>query len=103
MWSIVPLLVLSFQSAQAADAAAEALARKSGCFKCHAIDKEKVGPRYKDIAAKYKDDPSAEDKLFTHLTTNPVVEVDGEEEEHTGLKTKNEGEVRQVIRWIRSL
>ena len=34
--------------------AAQALAKKNDCFKCHAIDKEKKGPSYKKIAAKYK-------------------------------------------------
>ena len=42
------------------EAAAEALARKSGCFKCHAIDKKKDGPPYKEIAGKYKGKADAE-------------------------------------------
>ena len=43
--------------------AAEALARTSGCLACHSIDKKVVGPAYKDVAAKYKNDKSAEAKL----------------------------------------
>jgi cytochrome c len=43
--------------------AAEALARNSGCLNCHGIDKKIVGPAYKDVAAKYKNDKSAEAKL----------------------------------------
>jgi cytochrome c len=42
---------------------AEALARNSGCLNCHGIDKKIVGPAYKDVAAKYKNDKSAEAKL----------------------------------------
>lgn len=30
---------------------------------CHAIDKKLVGPAYKDVAAKYKGDAGAVDKL----------------------------------------
>ena len=30
---------------------------------CHAMDKKVVGPSYKDIAAKYKGQPDAVDKL----------------------------------------
>ena len=41
----------------------QALAQKKNCMACHAIDKKLVGPSYKDVAAKYKDDKSAVDKL----------------------------------------
>ena len=47
----------------AADPKAEALAKTSGCLACHSIDKKIVGPAYKDVAAKYKNDKSAEAKL----------------------------------------
>jgi cytochrome c len=82
--------------------AAQALARKSDCFKCHTVDKKKNGPPYKEVAAKYKGKADAEQKLYVHLTTNPKVKVDGVEEEHSGLKTKNEAEVRNVVQWILS-
>jgi cytochrome c len=90
-------------SAQAVDAAAaEALAKKSGCLKCHSITQKKDGPSYKSVAEKYKGKPDAEQKLYTHLTTHPKVKVDGQEEEHDSLKTKNDAEIRNVIRWILS-
>ena len=40
-----------------------ALAKKSGCLNCHAVDKKLVGPSYKEVAKKYKDDPDAVTKL----------------------------------------
>jgi cytochrome c len=82
--------------------AAEALARKSGCLKCHSVTQKKDAPSYKEIAAKYKGKPDAEQKLYTHLTTHPKVKVDGKEETHDSLKTKNDAEIRNVIRWILS-
>ena len=42
----------------------EALAKKYNCFACHAVDKKVVGPAYKDVAAKYRNDKGAEAKLF---------------------------------------
>jgi cytochrome c len=39
------------------------LAQKSGCTACHAVDKKLVGPAYKDVAAKYKGDKTAQAKL----------------------------------------
>ena len=41
----------------------EELAKKHGCFACHATDKKLVGPSYKDVAAKYAGDKGAEAKL----------------------------------------
>lgn len=82
------------------DAAAEALMKKSGCFKCHSVDKKKDAPSYKEIAAKHKGKPDAEQKLATHLTTNPKVKVDGKEEAHDNLKTKNDAEVKNVVQFV---
>ena len=84
------------------DAAAEALLKKSKCVTCHAVDKKKDGPSYKETAAKYKGKPDAEAKLFTHLTTNPKVKVDGKEEAHENLKTKNDADVKNVVQYILS-
>lgn len=44
-------------------AAGQALAQKSACLSCHGVDKKIVGPAYKDVAAKYKGDKTAEAKL----------------------------------------
>ena len=41
-----------------------ALAKKSGCLNCHAVDKKIVGPAYQDVAKKYAGDKAAEGKLF---------------------------------------
>lgn len=34
--------------------AQEAAAKSAGCLNCHAVDTKKVGPAFKDVAAKYK-------------------------------------------------
>jgi len=83
-------------------AAAEALAKKSGCLKCHAVDRKKDGPSFKETAAKYKGKPDAQAALVKHLTTNPKIKVDGKEELHDSLKTKNEGEIKNVVAYILS-
>ena len=46
-----------------ADAGAD-LAKGKNCLACHAVDKKVVGPAYKDVAAKYKGDKTAEAKLI---------------------------------------
>lgn len=49
------------------NAVAEALAKKNNCLTCHAIDKKVIGPSFKEIAAKYKGDKSAEGRLVEKL------------------------------------
>jgi cytochrome c len=87
--------------AAGADAAsAQALIKKSECGKCHAADKKKEGPAYKETAAKYKGKATAEDDVYKQLTTSPKVKVDGKEEEHAAVKSKDEAEIRNLARWI---
>ncbi|WP_150428060.1 c-type cytochrome [Dechloromonas sp. CZR5] len=45
----------------------EALAKAKNCLSCHAVDKKLVGPAFKDVAAKYKGDAGALDKLATKV------------------------------------
>ena len=40
-----------------------ALAKKNACMACHQVDKKLVGPAYKDVAAKYRGDKTAEARL----------------------------------------
>jgi cytochrome c len=66
------LLVLaaagSMVIAGAANAQAGAdLAKAKGCLGCHAVDQKKVGPAYKDVAAKYKGNKDAEATLIAKL------------------------------------
>ncbi len=58
----VAALCLVAKSALAADE--RKLAQESGCMTCHAPDKRLIGPSYKAVAAKYKEDPSAETTLI---------------------------------------
>jgi cytochrome c len=50
--------------------------KAKGCLNCHDIAKKKVGPAYKDVAAKYKGDAKAEGNLIAKIKegkTHPKV------------------------------
>jgi cytochrome c len=47
------ILVVSGALVSAPAFADNALAQKSGCLACHAVDKKLVGPAYQDVAKKY--------------------------------------------------
>ena len=99
------LLVLSIGSAGAQTvnvASAEGLLKKSGCMKCHSVSADKDGPAFKKTAAKYKGKPDAEAALVKHLTTGPMVKVDGKEERHDMIKSKDDREIRNAVAYILS-
>ncbi len=56
------VVALSALSSNAVFANAD-LAKEKNCLACHAIDAKLVGPAYKEVAAKYKGDKTAEAKL----------------------------------------
>ncbi len=43
------------------------LAKSKNCMNCHDLEKKKVGPSFKDIAAKYKDNKDAEATIVGKL------------------------------------
>jgi len=66
--------ILALLSAVAVVAAGAAIAQSGpdvlkakGCLGCHDMDKKKVGPAYKDVAAKYKGDNKAEAMLVEKI------------------------------------
>jgi cytochrome c len=90
--------------AEAIDAdAAQKLAKKNDCFKCHAVDKTKKGPSYKKVALKYKDKADAEVALIKNITTGPKVKLeDGTEENHKIIDTQDQGAIKNLVAWILS-
>jgi cytochrome c len=88
--------------AQVDEDAAVSLAKKGNCFKCHAVDKRKKAPSYKEIARKYSAKPSAEQDLYLHITGTPVVRIEDGDEPHSGPPTKDRKELDNLIRWILS-
>ena len=85
-------------------AAAQALAKRNDCFKCHAIDKDKKAPAYRKVAARLKARSYGVDYVIRHVTTGPKVRLaDDTEEEHRIIDTQDRAELENLARWILSL
>ena len=100
---ILPILFAAASAGPAwsADAtAAQALLKKSDCLKCHALDKKKKGPSFQETAKKHKGEADAEAKLVKHMTSSPMVEIEGQKEEHPKIKTTSQDEIKNVAQWI---
>jgi len=86
--------------------AAKALARQNKCLNCHSVEKDKDGPSYKSVAAKYKGKATAEARLLEHITSGEKAKFpDGHEEEHKIVKTtppKDMEQIKNLVGWILS-
>ena len=99
----IALSVLATAGWAADEDAARAVARQNNCFKCHGVDKKKDGPAWKEVAAKYKGKPEAEEKLIHHITSGEKAKFDdGHEEDHKIIKA-SPTETKNLIDWILSL
>jgi cytochrome c len=82
-------------------AAQEELAKKHNCLVCHSVDKKVVGPAYKDVAAKYRNDKTAEAKLVDKVKKGGVG-VWGQVPMPPN-STVPDADVRALVKWILSL
>jgi len=65
-WLLVPAAAAALLISGQASADL-ALAKKSGCLACHSVEKKIVGPAWKDVAAKYKGDAGAKDRMVAKV------------------------------------
>ena len=71
--------------------ASEDLAKKNGCTTaCHAIDQKKVGPAFKDVAARNKGKAGAEGTLVAKLKGGKG---------HPPVKA-SAGDLKKIVAWI---
>ena len=98
----IPLLLALPAAAAPDEAAAMKLLEDSKCIKCHSVDKKKDGPSFKETAAKYKGKADAEAKLTKHVTVPSKVKIDGAEEDHGSVKTRDDAKVKNLVTWILS-
>ena len=88
--------------AYAADAAAaEALAKNSGCLACHTVDKKLIGPSYQDIAARYRGNKGAEAELIKKVKAGGKG-VWGDIPMSPNAHVKDE-DIKTIVQWVLSL
>ena len=79
----------------------QALAQKNACMACHQVDKKVVGPSFKDVAAKYKGDKTAEAKLAKKVKEGGKGAW-GEIPMPPNAQVKDE-DIKSIVHWILSL
>jgi cytochrome c len=61
-----------------------------------------MGPAFKDVAAKYKGQADAADKLYKHVTTGPMVKIGTKEQKHAIVKSTDEAAIKNLVAYILS-
>jgi cytochrome c len=97
-------LILSAGLLVSANALADgaAVAKKSGCMTCHAVDKKVVGPSFKDVAAKYKGDNEAAAKLAKKIRSGGAGSFGSTPMLATPASVSDD-DIKNIVAWILTL
>ena len=79
----------------------EELAKKTACTACHAVDKKIVGPAFKEVAAKYRNDKTAEAMLVKKVKEGGVG-VWGQVPMPPN-STVSDKDIQALVKWVLSL
>ena len=91
MKTIVIAAIAAVGIAAAGTASAqEALAKSSGCMNCHDIATKKMGPAFKEVAAKNKGKADAEAKIVAKLSAG---------KDHPEVKAKGD-DLKSLVKWV---
>ena len=80
----------------------EELAKKSNCLTCHAVDKKTLGPSFKEIAAKYKDDKGAQAALEKKVR-NGGSGTWGKMPMPATAKSVSDDDIKGIVHWVLSI
>ncbi len=96
---LITVIVLCLAAAPALAADEQKLAQASGCMTCHAPDKKLIGPAYKAVAAKYKDDPGAETLLIRKVKEGGAG-IWGQVAMPPNSPRVSDADIQTLVKWI---
>jgi cytochrome c len=93
--------VLTIGAVTTASADPAALAQQRGCMACHQVETKVVGPAYKEVAAKYKDQEGALDSLVAKVKAGGTG-VWGEVPMPPNAHVSDE-DIKTIVKWVLTL
>lgn len=97
--TVIAAAALVAAPAMADDSPALALAKKSNCMACHAVDKKIVGPSYQDVAKKYAGQKDAEAKLIAKVKAGGKG-VWGEVPMPPNSPAVKDDDIKTLVKWV---
>lgn len=80
----------------------EALAKKNNCMACHSVSSKSMGPAFKDVAAKYKDDKGAQATLEKKVRSGGTGAW-GKMPMPATANSVSDSDIRNIVKWVLSL
>lgn len=97
--------ILAIASAFAGNVLAEdgaTLAQSHNCLTCHAVDHKKLGPAFKDVAAKYKADKNAQAMLEKKVRSGGGGNW-GKMPMPATAQSVSDADIKNIVQWVLSL
>lgn len=83
--------------------ASEEIIKKARCVACHAVDQKRVGPAYKDVAAKYKGQADAVAVLSTKVRNGGTGNWGQIPMPPNGTDKISDADLKAAVEWILKL
>ncbi len=80
----------------------EVLAKNNNCLTCHAVDKKVLGPSFKDVAAKYKNNKGAQAALEKKVRSGGSGAWGKMPMPATAISV-SDGDIKGIVQWVLSL
>lgn len=80
----------------------EALAEKNNCMACHTISSQSMGPAFKNVAAKYKDNKGAQAMLEKKVRSGGAGTW-GKMPMPATANSVSDSDIRNIVKWVLSL
>jgi cytochrome c len=76
--------------------------RRANCFVCHSVETKRIGPAYKDVAARYQGDDSMPAKLFDKVRKGGSGNWGDAAMTPQPIETISDDDLKASIHWILS-
>lgn len=76
--------------------------RRANCFACHSLEVKRIGPAYKDVAARYRGDENAPRMLFDKVRMGGAGNWGNVAMTPHPIETIGDDDLKAAIQWILS-
>lgn len=84
-------------------AANEELMRRGGCTGCHEVDQTLIGPAYRDVAKRYRNQPNAIEQLFVKVRQGGKGNWGDASMPPNGEDKISDADLKQLLQWLLAL
>jgi cytochrome c len=100
---LFPMLAIGTACVSTCAHADEELMRRGGCVGCHEVDTKLIGPAYRDVANRYRNQSEALQRLFKKVRAGGQGNWGDVSMPPNGEDKLSDEDLRKLLQWILSL